>query len=117
MTKLQILTILPAFLLSNMIWANSAVPMVENNSLSKAMLEIAARDYQPKTEPQIEISSTPFSLTHESEKNNSLFRGALAKQGVDINLLINSSSKTSYSRHTPHLSEQNNSLYRGALAK
>ncbi len=116
MTKLYI-AILSTFLLSNTVWANSTAPIIENNSLSKAMLEINARDYRPETEPQIEISSTPFPITHESEKNNSLFRGALAKQGVDINLLINNTSKTSYSRYAPHLSEQNNSLYRGALAK
>jgi len=54
--------------------------------------------------------------THESQKNNSFFRGVLAKQGVTVNLRINADSEVSYSRDSD-TSEKNNSLFHGAMAK
>jgi len=113
MAKLLI-TILSAFLFSNIVWANPAVPMIENNSLSKAMIKIVARDYQPKTAPKIETSSTHY--THERTKNSSFLGAVLAKQGVKMNLIINSESKVNYSRHK-YTGNHNNSLFLGALAK
>jgi len=115
MTKLLI-TALSSFLLSTSVWANSTVtaPMIENNSLSKAVLEIVEKDYQPKTAPQIETPSRPY--THESEKNNSLFHGALAKQGVNVNIRINSASEIDYSRQSSE-ERDHNSLFRAVLAK
>jgi len=116
MTKLQLLIILPTFLLSNLVWANSVEPLVDNNSLSKAMLEIAARDYQAETAPEIKTAPSSSSYTHERRVNSSFFHAVLVKQGVKENLIINSESKVDYSRNIT-TSERNNSLFKGALAK
>jgi len=112
MTKLCT-SLFSVLLLSAPVLAYSAPPMMESNSLHKATLEITADNYNPQTEV-IKTASAPY--THETERNNSLFRGALAKQGVAVNLRIDASSEVSYSRYST-ASEQNNSLFRGALAK
>ena len=64
--------------------------------------------------PKVETSPRPD--THESEKNNSLFHGALAKQGVNINIRINSASEVDYSR-TPSMDREHNSLFGAAFKK
>lgn len=113
MTKLYI-SIFSVFLLSNPILVLSAPPVTEINSVPRAVLEIMAKNYQPQTDDKIETPSIPY--THESEKNNSLYRATLAIQGVTVNLRLNSASDVSYSRYT-NTSEKNNSLYRGAMEK
>jgi len=113
MIRLQI-TILTTFLLSNPIWAYSADPATETNSVSKAAIEISAANYKPQTGAKTDSSSTAY--THESEKNNSLFHGALAKQGVKMNIVISRDSKVNYSPSTD-TSEKNNSLFHGAMAR
>ena len=110
MTKL-ILTLLSTVMLSNVAWAQPVAHLTETNSLSKAVLEMAAMNAQPQKNAKVEI---PYS--HESEKNNSLSRAVLAKQGVKVNLHFDRTSEVSYSRYT-NKSEQYNSLVRGAMAK
>ena len=110
MTKL-FLTLLSVFILSHTAWALPVAHVTETNSLSKAVLEIAAMGTQPQSNAKLE---TPY--THESEQNNSLARAVLAKQGVNVNLRFNAASVVNYSRYN-YTSEQNNSLSRGALSK
>jgi len=110
MTTLPI-TILATFLLSTTVWADPATQSTETNSFYKAVLEVGAMDNNSQKNV---IPATPY--THENQKNNSLFRAALAKQGVNVNLRINSASEVSYVRSS-NTSEQYNSLSHGALAK
>ncbi|MFW5447590.1 MAG: hypothetical protein ACKE8G_05580 [Methylophagaceae bacterium] len=110
MTKLSIF-LLASFFLSSIASAQPYARLNETNSLSRAALEIMAMNNEAQTNVE---AATPY--THESQKNNSLARGALAKQGVAVNLRFNSDSVASYSRDAT-ASEKNNSLSRGALAK
>jgi len=112
MTKLT-LSILSTLLLSTAVWAQSPAQNSPINSLSQAILEMVDDERVPHTNSAV---TTPYS--HESEKYNSLARGALAKQQVSLNLRLNSASKVDYSRYT-ETSEKNkyNALSHGALAK
>lgn len=103
--------IISTLLLSSMAWGQSSVYQTETNSLSRAVLKMAAKKEQPKDETQTKI---PY--THKSEQNNSLARGALAKQGVNVNLRVNSASKVNYS-NTVSKREQHNSFFHAVLAK
>jgi hypothetical protein len=109
MTKLFI-TILSSLLLANAAWAH----MAENNSLSNNALEINANGTRNLPPANTKLESH---YTHKSEQNNSLIRGALAKQGVGMNLRINSESEVSYERYPYTKSDQRNSLFRGILSK
>lgn len=106
MTKVFV-TMLLTFLLSSTAWAQ----LTEINSLPKAALEIHAMNAPAQTTGDIE---TPY--THDVEKNNSLARGALAKQGVKVSLRINADSTINYTRNKD-VSERYNSFYRGVLAQ
>lgn len=110
MTKILI-PLFSALLLSTTVSAKPASELTDRNSLPKAVLEMAHQENKSYTNKD---HATPY--THESEKNNSLVRGALAKQGAQVNFRFNSDSEVSYSRDATK-SENNNSLSRGALAK
>ena len=109
------ITILTTFLLSNSAWADSPrLPIIETASLTTMALEINARNYRSKVPPTIKAPSIPF--THEREKNNSLYSAVLAKQGVKINLIINSESKITSTRPS-YKNERTNSLFGRVLAR
>lgn len=110
MTKLSI-SILSMLLVSTTVWAHSPAQPTEVNSFYRAVIERSVQNNhsQVKTEP-----SSPY--THETEKGNSLFRAALALQGSQVNLRLNSASEVSYSRYTDSR-QTYNSLFLGAMAK
>jgi hypothetical protein len=98
-------------LLFNSTWAQP-VNHTSSNSISEAI-----NGHTPtNTNQGHEAKNLVSSYTHDSEKYNSLFRGALAIQGVRANLVINSNSKIDYERHKTS-GEHNESLFRGALSK
>ncbi|MDB2705134.1 hypothetical protein N9Y67_01185 [Pseudomonadota bacterium] len=111
MTNLP-LTLFLAFLVSNSAWAYLPGQLIEYNSLPKAAPEIAPMDNPASLNVE---KATPY--THESEKYNSLFHGALAKQGVGENIHLNAESEVNYSRKVYHSNEKYNSLSRGAMAR
>jgi hypothetical protein len=111
MTKLYI-TLFFTFLVSNSAWAYPPGQLTEYNSLSKAALEIAAMDNPASSNVE---KAVPY--THASEQYNSLFHGALAKQGVNENIHLNAQSEVNYSRKASHSKEEYNSLSRGAMAR
>ena len=107
----QLLIILPVYFLVNLSWAQAADQTIDTDSFLNAVLEMQAKNAQP----QEDVSpATPY--IHESEKNNSLARGTLYKQGTKVNIRINRESEINYSRHIS-TSQKNNSLFHGAMAK
>jgi hypothetical protein len=76
------------------------------------VLEIAAMDNLASSNLDGAVA-----CTHESEKYNSLFHGALAQQGLNENIHLNAGSEVNYSRKLSHTSEKNNSLSHGAMAR
>lgn len=108
MTKLSITLFANLFLLS-IASAQTHTHMITTNSLPRAALEITAMNNPHETTGKV---ATHYS--HNDEKNNSLARGALARQGVKVNILVTADSELCYSRYEQS-GEQNNSLSRGAL--
>ncbi|PHS32450.1 MAG: hypothetical protein COA95_03980 [Methylophaga sp.] len=96
---------------SSIVSAEPYARLNETNSISRAALEIMAMHNPPQQNVE---HVTPY--THESEKNNSLGRAALAKQGTKVNLRFNSDSVIRYSRDV-RKSDNNNSFFRRALAR
>lgn len=100
--------ILSTCILSNVAWADSVIQPT-TNSLSEAVLEINAKNAPPQTNLE---PAKPY--TNESEKNNSLSRGALAMQEAHMKspsngVVIHSATKST----TTH----QNSFYGAVLEK
>lgn len=95
-------------MLSSVAWGK---PLIQptTDSLSKAVLEINAMNAQPQKNIK---ASTVY--THESEKNNSLFRAALAIQ--EANMKVHSVNEVSYTQ-TKTTHRQQNSFYGAVLEK
>lgn len=106
MTKLSIILFASLFLSGI---ASAQMHTITTNSLPRAALAITAMNNPHETTGKV---TTHYS--HNDEKNNSLARGALARQGVKVSILVTADSKPRYSRYE-QLGERNNSLPRGAL--
>jgi hypothetical protein len=90
-----------------------AAPPVSNHtapSLSTAVLELQASRHA--NSEKTTAHAKPY--RHTEEQNNSLARGALAKQGVPQKIVVTSMSQISSERYDPK--ENNNSLLRAALS-
>lgn len=100
--------LIPTLLISNIAWAEP-VKHTTINSISEAMIQITARTAKPQEHSMV---FRPY--THESEKNNSLSRAALAIQEknvkVERNIEINDS-------HTNSSNIRTNSLFDAVLVK
>lgn len=101
--------ILSTFMLSNIAWAGTVIQPT-TNSLSQAVLEINAMHAPPQT------NMTPAkAYTNESEKNNSLARGALALQ--EAHMKTDSSNDKVNHTATKSRTTQQSSFYGAVLDK
>jgi hypothetical protein len=108
--KFHYLIVSALFTISNAAIAAPPVSYDTAPSLSTAVLEMQASRHT-KSEKTTERAQ-PY--RHTDEQNNSLARGALAKQGVPQNIVVTSMSQISTERYDPK--ENNNSLLRAALS-
>tara|TARA_R110000772_G_scaffold21510_1_gene59059 strand:- start:654 stop:986 length:333 start_codon:yes stop_codon:yes gene_type:complete len=104
MKHISIIIFSTGIILSNVAWANP-INQPSTNSLSEAALEINAKNAPSQTNAE---AAKPY--TNESEKNNSLSRGALALQQAHTK--SHSNDKPSHSA-----SFQQSSFYGAVLEK
>ncbi len=100
--------ILSTFMLSNIAWGEPAVHL-SNNSLSESVLEINAINAPPPTN-----TAPAKAYSNESQKNNSLSRGALAKQEEHTQGNVKSEVSSSPTKST---SSQQSSFFGAVLDK